>query len=511
MRVSREKLIAYTRSSGVCAEEPIPSAIGLKIFLNGGNAVDAAIAISLSLAVTIPHLGGIGGDLFTLVKDLNGNLTIINGSGFAPRGLSEQFLRSQGLYKVPETGPLSPVIPGMIDGLRLLHEKFGSIEWKKLVKPAIELARKGFPSPPTFAKAIRNSKKLLMKDYGSRLTYLRKEFERGGSVVKFPGLARLLEILSEDPRTFYEGEIAERIVNYTNSIGGVMDLRDFKEYRAIIDKPLLGTYKGWKVAELPPNSQGLTTLVLLKILESEKVPKDPLERVIPLMRASKIAYKIRDEYLGDPRSLKFNPEEMFSQKFINDLVHKNEEKVEGNEGGDTTFFVVADDQGMVVAGIQSLFYAFGSGITEPTFQVTLNSRAQAFSLVKGRPNYLEPLKRPLHTLSIAMIENNGREIFLGLSGGNLRPQFHFLLISNIVDYNMDIGDAISEVRYGWMPGSNTVITDTIAVNKLKSVIGKELKVTQGRTGVASALEIRSNKVKIFASDLRGDGYPYILA
>ena len=118
---------------------------------------------------------------------------------------------------------------------------------------------------------------------------------------------------------------------------------------------------------------------------------------------------------------------------------------------------------------------------------------------------------PLHTLSIAMIKNDEREIFLGLSGGNLRPQFHFLLISNIVDYNMDIGNAVSEVRYGWTPGSNTIITDTIAVNKLRSIIDKELKVVQGRTGVASALEIRGDKVKIFASDPRGDGYPYILA
>ncbi len=511
MKVPREKLIAYTTSSGACAEEPLPSAIGLKILLEGGNAADAAIAMSFSLAVTIPHLGGVGGDLFLLVKNPNGKLTVINGSGYAPRGLSEAFLRSQGLSKVPETGPLSPVVPGMVDGLRLLHKRFGSTEWKRLVEPAVELARRGFPSPPALAKAIRGSENLLMRDYGSKITYLGKGFESEGSLVKFPGLARLLEILSEDPRAFYEGEVAERIVNYVNSLGGVMDLRDFKEYRATVDDPLLGTYKGWKVAELPPNSQGLTTLALLKILENEKVPEDPLERAVSLIRASKIAYKIRDEHLGDPRFLKFRPEELISQEFIDSLVHEEGEVVEESIDGDTTFFVVADKQGMVVAGIQSLFYAFGSGITEPIFQVTLNSRAQAFSLIKERPNYLEPLKRPLHTLSIAMIKNDDREIFLGLSGGNLRPQFHFLLISNIVDYNMDIGDAISEVRYGWVPGSNSVITDTIAVNELKSIVGKKLKVVQGRTGVASALEIKGEKVKIFASDPRGDGYPYVLA
>ncbi len=509
MNIPKRKLMGYTRGFGVASEEPLASAAGLRVLLNGGNAADAAVAISLSLAVVVPHLGGVGGDLFAVVQDANGEINIINGSGYAPRGLTKSLLASRGLSHVPDIGPLSPVVPGMIDGLRLLHERFGSLEWESVVKPALDIAREGFPSSPALAKALRTSRKILAKDRGSKMTYLDKGIENEGSLVKFQGLARLLELLSEDSRIFYEGEVAERIVNYVTSVGGVMDQRDFKEYRATLERPLSDNYKEWEVLELPPNSQGLTTLLLLKLLENENLPKNPLERANLILNISKIVYKIRDEYLGDPRSMKVEPKKILSKEFIINMTDNKSESFETSLNGDTTFFVVTDKDGMVIAGIQSLFYAFGSGITEPNYQVTLNSRAQAFSLIKGSPNYLEPLKKPLHTLSIALIRRDQKEIFLGLSGGNLRPQFHTLLITNIADYKMDLGKALSEVRFGWIPGSNKIITDPIAVRKLRSIVKDKIEVKQGRTGVASALEIRDNGLKIFATDPRGDGCPYV--
>ncbi len=503
--VSKNELAAYSKRGGIASEEPLASSAGIRILLKGGNAADASVAVSLALAVTVPHLGGVGGDFFALVRDPGGKIFAVNGSGYAPSGLREDLVKSKGYDEVPPTGPLSPVVPGLVDGLRVLHERFGSLEWKELVEPAKEMAKEGFPAPPSLAKAIRSSRKLLECDEGSRRTYLPGGEVFEGKLVKFSGLGKLLEEISEDPRSFYEGNIAEKIVNYVNRKGGVFDIKDFKYFKAYITEPLESTYRDWHIWEVPPNSQGLTTLILLKLLENE-VANDNRSMALKLIEASKVAYSIRDKFLGDPRYMETDVNKIMSKDFLDSLKGGGFNLKKSYTEGDTTFFTVVDKDGMIVAGIQSLFYAFGSGITEPSYQVTLNSRAQAFTLYKGVPNSLEPLKRPLHTLSAVIMKREERLISFGLSGGNLRPQLHALIISNIVDRGMNIAQAISASRYAWIPYSRNIVADE---NLIKELAIDKFKVTVGRTGVAAALEVRDN-IRILATDPRGDGYPYVI-
>ncbi|MEM3646352.1 MAG: gamma-glutamyltransferase, partial [Candidatus Bathyarchaeia archaeon] len=235
--------------------------------LREGNAVDATVSIGFSLSVVLPHLSGLGGDFFALIMDPNGRVHFLNGSGYAPRRLTLDFMRKLGFSSMPSHGVYSISVPGMVDGLHKLWRRFGSLEWGRLILPAIKIAH-GFPATKSLCEALSNLKDELMKDRGSRETYLvgdRAPCE--GDVISFKGLAEALEIVKSDPRSFYEGEIAESIVDYVNSLVGVLELEDFKRYSGEFGDPLSIEYRGKKVYEMPPNTQGVTTLHILKLLE----------------------------------------------------------------------------------------------------------------------------------------------------------------------------------------------------------------------------------------------------
>lgn len=500
----------YTSTGGVASEEPLASSIGASILDRGGNAVDAAIATSLALSVLVPHLGGIGGDYFALIAMPEGEVYFVNGSGHSPARLTKSLLAEKGLDRVPSTGPLSPVVPGIIDALHLLWKRFGSLEWSELVEPAERLAREGFPAPPSLVSAISSNASLLSRDRGSKETYLEQDIREPGQPVAFPGLASLLSMVKEDPRSFYSDEPAEAIEEYLSSIGGVLSKGDMRSYHAYSDEPVSIGYRGWKITEMPPNTQGITTLHILSLLEEEDLPRDPLERLPQLLSAAIPAYRARDEYIGDPRYMRVKARELLSKEFIEALRREKTTALETVGGSaDTTFYVAIDREGIVVAGIQSLFNPFGSGVTEPKFQITLNSRAQSFTLRENHPNTLLPYKRPLHTLSavIATPPEEDRVYALGLSGGHLRPQLHALLLTSIIDHGMGLVEAISAPRAVWLPGSCQVIVDKGFESKV-SRIAPHCSIKAGRTGVAAGLTLnRATGVALLATDSRGDGLP----
>ncbi len=509
----KDILEAHTIGALVATEEPLASWSGAAILASGGNAVDAAVAVSLTLSVVIPHLGGIGGDFFALVRTPDGRVYFFNGSGYAPKGLTRELLLSKGYKQVPGRGPLSPTVPGMVDGLYLMWRRLGSLEWRSLVEPAARLASRGFPAPPSYVRALSALAGELSSDPGSRETYLASGIPSVGDTVRFPGLARLLEMVAEDPRSFYEGEPAEKLEEYLQSRGGVMTAGDLAEYKAEEGNPLSASFAGWKLWEMPPNTQGITTLHMLKILEGSDLPRDPLARLPLMLAAAHAAYRVRDELVGDPRYMKHSVDELLSDEFIQAL--REEARRHGlaipggrpGSSGDTTFFIVVDREGMIVAGIQSLFYPFGSMVTEPTFQVTLNGRAQGFTLREGLPNTLEPGKKPLHTLSALIAERDEEVVALGASGGHFRPQQHALLFTSIAVHGMSVGEAVSAPRALWAPWTDRIVVDPGFEEAVRPPRG--YRVEPGRTGVAAAVHFKRG-VWAAATDPRGDGYPLVL-
>jgi len=508
------KTLFYSTNGVVASENPISSTVGSDILKKGGNAIDSAIAVSLSLAVTVPHLGGLGGDFFALVRTPEGKVRFFNGSGYSPEEATLEKFRSLGLNEVPRSGPLSVTVPGMIDGLALLWRSLGTMEWRDLIKPAIKLAKRGFPISRGLASALRGLKNYLWIDKGSRKTYYPGgRLLNEGEILKLPSIARALDSIAEDPRSFYEGDIALRIVDYLRGLGGLMGYDDMKKFKAYEGKPLAITYgKDVEVYEMPPNTQGITTLHILKLirdLDTSKINSLGGERVKTYLKAFIKAYIIRDNYITDPNYMRVRPEELLNKKLL-DLTNEKSLDLRSNtsrDAIDTTFFTVIDEEGYIVAGIQSLFYHFGSYITEPTYGITLNSRGSSFKLDPRSVNKLEPRKRPMHTLSAMIVESKDFVRAIGLSGGHYRPQLHAQIFSNIYDYGMHPQDALDHPRFFWEPSTNILkVEEGFSKINLDNYIIKRFPYPS-RLGVAAISEIRSNGVRGAYCDIRGDGIP----
>ncbi len=499
----------YSKKGVIASEHPLASFVGSKILDSGGNAVDAAVAVSAVLSVTLPHLGGLGGDFFALVMHSPGRVRFFNGSGYSPEKASLDTLRSLGYEEMPPEGPLTPVVPGMVDGLRIMWEALGSMEWKDLIMPAARIAREGFGVTRSLSTAISSSLNKLSGDEGSRITYLASGKPLGlGDLVKFPGLSHALEEIADDPRSFYEGEIARRIADYVRNAGGLLDFKDFKDFKAFEGDPVSMSYKGLRVYEMPPNTQGITTLHILKMLE----PYEPIssgsrspERILKYLEVFQKGYAIRDKFITDPERMEVGVEELLRM----DLNSAGGTSKRQYMGGDTTFFSVIDNDGCIVAGIQSLFYPFGSFVTEPYYGITLNARASSFSLDPRDINRLEPRKRPLHTLSAMLVEDDvkGEVKSIGLSGGHFRPQLHAEILTNIVDYGMDPQEAIEHPRFVWHPGGREVDLEEGYEIPLIKNYRFSLKPYPSRIGVAAIAEIRGNGLRGAYCDIRGDGLP----
>ena len=492
----------------VASEHGLASFVGARILSAGGNAVDAAVATSLALAVLVPHLGGVGGDFFMLYRSPDGRVYHVNGSSIAPKGMSVEEFKRRGLESVPERGVLSALVPGMLKGLYESWRRFGSLEWSELVRPARDLASRGFPLPRSTSRAVYLLRGCLEKDPGSRQAVLRHLLADPGTPVRLPGLASLLAGYAEDPEYPYRGDPAEALEEYVSSRGGLITAEDLRALRAEALDPVSMEYGDSRIYEMPPNTQGITTFHVLMFLQDLGGMKGlgPLsaERAERLASAARIAYTIRDEHLGDPRYMKLGVEELLDTARLRSLASITEEfsgRSGTPRGFDTTFFAVADGEGGVVAGIQSLFQAFGSCVTEPTFQITLNNRALGFTLEEGKPSTLRPGAKPLHTLSALIVEdlNGGRVAALGASGGHLRPQQHALFVTNLEDYRMDVLEAINIPRAVWDPGRNTIIYE----DGWEPREGWE-KVA--RIGVANAVEVVGNTKKEY-TDGRSEGLP----
>jgi len=267
---------AYASGFGgvIASEEPLASYAGARILEAGGNAVDASIAVSFALAILVPHLGGIGGDFFALLSTPNGRVEVLNGSGQSPRGLSLELLEERGLKGVPERGPLSIVVPGMVGALYEMWRRYGTLEWSKILEVPVKLAREGFPAPPSLVNAVKLYSNVLGLDEGSKLTYLNPP-PRLWEPYRFKGMALLLEGIALDPQSLYEGEVAEAVAQYVEGRGGLLGLEDMKSYKPEWVEPLKASYKDWVLYEVPPNSQGVTTLHIMKLLEERGLVEDP--------------------------------------------------------------------------------------------------------------------------------------------------------------------------------------------------------------------------------------------
>lgn len=488
--------------AAVASEQPLASMVGYDVLRRGGNAFDAAVATSFALTVTFHPAGGLGGDFFGMFyESKTGKVHCLNSSGWSPSGLTSALIREKAGGKVPLFGALTAVVPGLAAGVSEMHREFGSLEFKELLRPAERLAASGFPLGEGFCRSIQGAYPDLSKE-------AREIFApsggppQAGDWLKQEALGKVISEMAESgPSGFYNGWPAEKIASTLTSLGVPCTPGDFADFKPEWVPPLKLDYRGTQVYEVPPNSMGATSLLILnQLLETDAPPGGPLSkaRVERTMEAALRAYSRRDRMLGDPRFGDIDMEEFLSVG--------NEEPAPSSRvrSGDTTAFSVADGEGNLVSGIQSLFHHFGSRVFVPSCGIALNNRGSAFT-TEG-PNKAEPRKRPLHTLSSLILERGGRPFLaIGASGGDYRPIQHALFVTNSVDYGMPAERNVAHQRFLWGGGKKVIIEDGY---ELPGDGTYEIQTLPhpGRTGVCQAVELGDGYRK-GVCDVRGDGTP----
>ena len=459
---SQARSLVISQRGIAATSQTLASQAGAQILARGGNAVDAAIAANATLAVVEPMMNGLGGDLFVIVRDgKTGKITGLNASGWAPQGLTREFLSKTNSYGMPQAGIHSVTVPGCVDGWERLHKKHGRLAWADLFQPAIYYARQGFPVTEWIQGAWEGSRGKLQGDENARRIFLRDgQPPRLGEVWKLPDMARAFELIAaQGAAAFYKGAIAQSILKTSRRLGGVMSAADLAEYQSEWVEPISTKYRGWDVYELPPNGQGMAALEMLNIMERFDIGKwDPLstEAFHHKIEAQKLAYADLQRYLGDPRAVRIPVRELISKPYAEQrarLLETDRALCNVNPGqplagaGDTIYLSTVDKDGTVVSLIQSLYLSFGSGVAVDDFGFHLHNRGGLFTLEEGHPNELKPRRRPFHTIIPAYMEKEGLHVGFGIMGGLNQAQAHAQFVSYVADHGDNIQMALERPRF----------------------------------------------------------------
>lgn len=477
--------LARGARGAVVAPHHLATATGLAILRAGGSAVDAAIATNAALAVVMPSACGIGGDAFWLIWDARtGTQLALNGSGRAPAGSSAAGLRALGLTTIPLRGPLSISVPGAVRSWGDAHARFGRLPLAELLAPAIELAEIGFPAWDGLVEAVERTAAILDRARGrdggdgsgfQRVFRPHGRSWRPGERVRFPALATTLrEIAAGGADAFYEGDLGEAQARFLAHSGAPFRPADLSGHASTWTEPIATSYRGIRVTTHPPNSQGITGLQILNILETFEPPAAAsfgpagvadagwIHRGI---EASKLAMADRDAEVTDPAARTTPVGQLLDKGYARELAGRIDAQrawrprpASNPSGGGTVYLATVDGAGNAVSLIESNYMGFGSGVVDPATGIHYQNRGSYFSLDDAHPNVLAPGKRTLHTLMPAMLFRNdpgeaggavrtGPWIVTGAMGGDAQPQIHAQIVSALVDGGLNVRAAVGMPRW----------------------------------------------------------------
>ena len=513
------------RRGAVATSHYLSSAAALEVLKSGGNALDAAITAAAMQGVVEPQMTGVGGDLFALISFPDGRIEGYNASGRAARNIDPEKLRAQGLTAIPDQSGLAVTVPSGVAGWCRLLEKHGTIGIDRALAPAIDIAENGYAVSPRVAFDWIDEVDKLAKFPGSRAYYLNSagNAPAAGDVMTFPALAKTLRAIAENGEDgFYKGAVADDIAATVQANGGLLDLEDLASVSVDDMKPVSASYRGREVIELPPNTQGFIALLILRILEGfDLASLDPLgpERFHLEMEAARLAYAVRGRHLADPQFMEATPEQLLGESCVEAL----RSRIDMNRrmeafgpldmpGSDTVFITCVDENRMAVSLINSIFKTFGSCITTQKTGVVLQNRGAGFVLTPGHPNCIAGGKRPLHTLIPGLMKTGGKVSHaFGVMGGQYQACGHAHLVTNMVDYGMDVQSAIDFPRIFMEPhgiDARLSVERSIPQSTLDGLVarGHDFFVAHDPWGGAQAIEIdRERGILVAGSEPRKDG------
>lgn len=516
-------------NKGIAAtSQYLASQAGAQILAEGGSAVDAAIAANAVLGVTEPMMNGIGGDLFMIYYDAKtGTLYGLNSSGWAPEKLTIAYLHQKGFQHMPQHGIQSVTVPGCVAGWWAAHQRFGRLPWKELFTPAIYYAQHGYAVPEIIDDFWRIGSRTLMQTPEAERVFLPGgKAPAVGQMFRNPDLAKALTMIAEEgPEVFYRGAIAQAILKTSQSLGGTMQAGDLAEFQPDWVQPLSIDYRGWQIYEMPPNSQGLAALEMLKIMST--FPPDPAgpDSLVELHRkieAMKLAYADLYRYVGDPRFAKIPTAGLLSERYAEQraaLINPNQANCHPNAGkppaSDTTYLATVDEDGNIASMIESNYDYFGSGVGVEGMGFVLQDRGALFHLDPASPDSLQPRKRPFHTIIPGFMQRGDIHIGFGIMGGSNQPLAHAQFVSNLVDYKMNIQAAMSAPRFT-IPDNGQLNCGLLIESRVPPAVIRQLQsmgdIIQVRKAYSAmmgrgqaVLYNSSTKMKYGASDPRADG------
>ena len=538
-RYPSRRSVVYGKRGMVCASQTLAAQAGLDVLKKGGNAIDAAIATAISLTVLEAPSNGIGSDLFALVWS-HGKLYGLNGSGPAPMGITREAVlgkiacghdgkgadgKIQALSgsSMPESGWEPVTIPGAPAAWKELHEKFGAADFKTLFDAAIRYAEEGFPLQPVCSHLWqKNAQKAAALEHEALYQPLLDTFFRGknfepGQLMRIPEMGKTLRKLAESGcASFYQGDIARAIVNFSKTTGGYLTEEDLRSYRPEWVEPIRLDYRGYEVCEIPPNCHGLVVLMALNILKHLPLAeKENPETVHKQLEAMKMGYTDGKSYIADPRYMKADVNYFLSddygRKRAAEIVGKAvlPRPVDLNCGG-TVYLCTADAEGNMVSLIQSHFHNFGSKLAVPGTGILLNNRGNNFSLDPAHDNCLAPGKKPYHTIIPGFLLKDGEAAGpFGVMGGFMQPQGQVQVVNNLVDFALNPQEALDAPRWQWVGGKTIEIEaafDEAIVADLKER-GHDIKVMQDFTsfGRGQIILRQPDGVYAAATEPRADG------
>ena len=513
----------YAANGMAATSHPLATVTAIQILAQGGNAMDAAVAACAVQAVVEPQSTGIGGDCFVLYAPQGrGRVIAYNGSGRAPRAATVDWYREQGVESIDPHSAHAVTIPGAVDAWSRLTEDHGTMGLDKLLQPAIRFARDGYPVHSRVAFDWKRHAKTLTKDATTASIFCpRGRVPVSGEMHTQPLLADTLSRIAARGRDgFYKGRVARDLVSFLNSLGGLHSMADFETGRGEYVDPISTHYHGYEVVECPPNGQGLTALIILNILAESGVPKgDPLsaDRLHLEIEAARLAFQERNRYVADPAMAEVPVAALLSREHTRGLcalVDREKTmpslpRIDLPNHGDTVYLSVVDRDTNAVSMINSVYTAFGSGLTGPGSGVLLQNRGVSFSLDSAHVNCIAPQKRPLHTIIPGMLKKDQKAVMpFGVMGGQYQPIGHAHLLSNLLDYGLDIQEAVDLARVYPSPEGEVEAEDGVPdpVRQELSNRGHYVIRPEAPIGGGQAIWIDWGKgVLIGGSDPRKDG------
>ena len=449
--------LALGRRGMVAAAHPLATLAGLDVLKSGGTVADAAVAVNAMLAVTQPHMCGLGGDVFCLYHEAaTGRVHFLNGAGRSGSRAGLDELARRGKDRLPVIGAETVSVPGCVRGWAMLLERFGSRPLADLLGPAIECAADGFPCTSLLSQYIDEYRSVTPDSEWHRLYAPGGRAPALGELLVQSDLARTLrDVAADGPDAYYEGRVGTAIARRLQT-DGFVTADDLAAHTGEWGEPISTSYRGTTVYETPPPTQGLAALLSLNLLEGFRLARSSVhsvEHLHLLIEMVKLAYADRDRWIADPAAVSLPVGGLLDKAYAARRRaafdrRKAQAHEFGDPDGDTTGFVEADGRGNLISVIQSVFNAFGSGIVVPGTGVVLQNRGRHFSMDPAHPNVFAPRKRPFHTLIAALATREGRPLFgFATMGANGQAMFHTQVLTNLIDYGMDMQEAIERPRF----------------------------------------------------------------